>query len=1129
MATRSISTRLAVEGESQYRAAITSVNAELRTMQSALKMVESQYKNNSNSTEALTAKGKALNDLLTSQKSKVSALEAGLKNAQRAEDEYARKKAELTQQIEENTKALEELKKQSGDTSSEEKKLTEENERLNAELEKNEAYLTAAKRATNNWKTDLNTAQTAINETQNAIDENTAALEKNAGGLKKDGEAFDMLAATLIASGLKKSIKEITEALMECVDASVEFESSMAGVAKTTDLADAELQSMGGEIKDLSTKIPITSTELAGIVEAAGQLGIAKEDLIDFSTVMANLGVATNLTSEEAATMLARFANVTKMDPSNYENLGSVIVALGNNMATTESDIVTMGQRLSAAGTLAGLTEQEIMALAASMSSVGIEAEAGGSSMSQTLNVIEKAVANGGDAVAKFAEIAGMSADEFSAKWESKPIDAIQAFITGLGNLDEKGESAVLALDELGLTGIRQSNMLKSLGLASDVLADSVKLANTAWAENTALATEAATRYETTESKITMFKNSVTNLEIAVGDQLTPALGELADTGMDVTEWATDLVQENEWLVPTITAVSAALATVTAVLGGTIVVVKVIIPLISKLNGTLLANPYFLVATAIAGVVAALITLAVTLPSATEEADKLNDSMEDTAKAFEDAENTYKNTSKNIEATAQTLDAYIDRLDELEGQSSMTSEEQAEYNRLVGEVARLLPEANTKIDETTGRLEAGADALRANVDEWRNMAQAAAESARIQAMTQGLTDAYVALYTAQDELTVMQSSASEQTLAYASSLQELTAAQEAYKEAQKGGDYYEIEAAYAAIEDAQNKVIDSAKGLTGEQKEAGQAIASLRDEVTDAEEGVASYEAKIKTLQESMTETGDAAGNVAEGISDASDALEKAGEVSGEGIKEGFDTGIAGMSDSAAIEMADTQAIVADASEDVVATATDMGSRSAEGFDSEVGGMVDSAKQAMSDVNQTVQSSATDAYNSGYDVGAAISRGAAAGVMAYARRVAEEAAKMVRDAIDAANREADIHSPSKETMKTGRFLDEGLIAGIKQLENDVVSAMEGTMAKVVSVQVDVPEIPDHTADVLDAINGRGQKSDNIADAISKLGNVKREPPSIYVEQKIYADDTSYAGQQREATRRLKELARELGS
>ena len=89
------------------------------------------------------------------------------------------------------------------------------------------------------------------------------------------------------------------------------------------------------------------------------------------------------------------------------DRLGSVIVDLGNNFATTESEIVAMGTRLASAGKLAGLTEPEIMALAAAMSSVGIEAEAGGTAMTQTLNAIEKAVAKGGDDLAEFARYRG--------------------------------------------------------------------------------------------------------------------------------------------------------------------------------------------------------------------------------------------------------------------------------------------------------------------------------------------------------------------------------------------------------------------------------------------------------------------------------------------------------------------------------------------------------------------------------------------------------------------------------------------------------------------------------------------------------------------------------------------------
>ena len=123
MATRNISKRLAVEGESQYKAAITSVNAELKNMQSALKLTESQFKSNASSTEALTAKGKALNNLLTTQKAKVQALEDGLKNAQNAEAKYAQKKDELTRKIQQNNAALDKLKNSTGDTTQEKQRL----------------------------------------------------------------------------------------------------------------------------------------------------------------------------------------------------------------------------------------------------------------------------------------------------------------------------------------------------------------------------------------------------------------------------------------------------------------------------------------------------------------------------------------------------------------------------------------------------------------------------------------------------------------------------------------------------------------------------------------------------------------------------------------------------------------------------------------------------------------------------------------------------------------------------------------------------------------------------------------------------------------------------------------------
>lgn len=144
--------------------------------------------------------------------------------------------------------------------------------------------------------------------------------------------------------------------------------------------------------------------------------------------------------------------------------------------------------------------------------------------MTQTLTAIENAAASGGESLDQFAEIAGMSSEKFAETWNKKPIDAIQSFIKGLGELDSKGESATLVLDEMGLSGVRQSNMLKSLALASDTLSGAVDMSTQAWEENTALTNEAGTRYETTESKLKMLRNEAVDAAIEFGGPLVDAL-----------------------------------------------------------------------------------------------------------------------------------------------------------------------------------------------------------------------------------------------------------------------------------------------------------------------------------------------------------------------------------------------------------------------------------------------------------------------------------------------------------------------------------------------------------------------------------------------------------------------------
>lgn len=341
------------------------------------------------------------------------------------------------------------------------------------------------------------------------------------------------------------------------VKSAMSWESAFAGVKKTNDevvdsngnvvYSYADLES---GLRGLTAQLPASHQEIAGVAEAAGQLGIKSQDVVSFTKTMIDMGESTNLSAEDAASAIAKIANITGLTSDEYQRFGSSVVALGNNFATTESDIVSMANRLAASGTLAGLTNQEILGLSTAMSSVGIEAEAGGTAMTQTLSAIESAVADGGEDLQKFATVAGESAQEFADKWKNHPIEAIQDFIRGLGKLDEKGESATMVLDDMQLSGVRQSNMLKSLALAADTMTGAVDLSNKAWSENTALTNEASTRYETTESKLKMLKNQVVDMAIDFGGPFVDALKNGLEASKPLIQTLSDMAKKFNELSP---------------------------------------------------------------------------------------------------------------------------------------------------------------------------------------------------------------------------------------------------------------------------------------------------------------------------------------------------------------------------------------------------------------------------------------------------------------------------------------------------------------------------------------------------------------------------------------------------
>ena len=685
-------------------------------------------------------------------------------------------------------------------------------------------------------------------------------------------QAVDAVSSVLAAAGISAALKEIKEGFDECVQASMDFESAITGVAKTTDLTDEELADMSDAIKAMSTEIPASTTEIAAVAEAAGQLGIQKDALLDFTRVMTMLGTATNMTAEDAATALARFANITGMSADNYDRLGAVIVDLGNNFATTESEITQMGTRLASGGKLAGLTEPQIMALAAAMSSVGIEAEAGGTAMTQTLNAIEKAVATGEDSLQSFADVAGMSADSFAEMWNTDALGALTAFIRGLGNLDEQGESAVLVLEDLGLTGIRQSNMLKSLALAADQMDSAVQTANTAWDENIALTNEANKRYATTQSKLDMMQNAYNNLKVTVGDAFTPALRDAYDAGTDVLNVLGEFVQENPALVKGVVTFTGVVGGATVALTAYAAISKVIKALDIATTFGGMAGPIMLGVTAVAALAGGIVAMADAAEDrAAPSVKELTEAARDMNEALTDAKSGFDDSVGSTMATATVAEQYIDRLKELDSVGEKTTAQQQEYHGILMKLVETIPELSSYIDLENDSIDGGTAALKANTDAWVENARAQAYQNELSEIYAKYADVEIERAKRRAELTDAEEAAHEATQAYNDALAKQNAL---YAEAQKKADAYYEET--GVLRDAEYFLGDEINAVNDEVTDANIAWIEAATHVTNLKEAIEEDNNALSAADEEIQAVTDAYESLTEATDDSTEATENA-------------------------------------------------------------------------------------------------------------------------------------------------------------------------------------------------------------------------------------------------------------
>lgn len=433
-----------------------------------------------------------------------------------------------------------------------------------------------------------------IKKTSEELRNQKTAIQSFGEGLGKFGEGTEK-----VGQNLKVVSTAAAGALAGAGTAAVQFESAFAGVKKTSnEVFDTNgkcvysYQQLEDGIRSMAKEIPASTTEISEVAEAAGQLGIKTQDVLGFTRVMIDMGNSTNLSAEDAATSIAKFANITGLaaDTSmsadeKYKKMGSTIVDLGNNYATTEADIMNMATNLASAGTQVGMSESDILALATALSSVGMEAQAGGTAFSKALIEMQLAVETNSDSLKDWADVAGMSTSEFSKRFKEDATGALEAFVQGLSKCGGESDSAIKVLNDMGITETRMRDALLRSANASDVFTSAISTGKSAWEENTALTNEASKRYETTASKLAIMKNNLYDAGITLGNIFLPMIADGTQKITGLIQKIDDLDSGQQRMILGIVGIVAVLSPLLIGIGKVSIGISSIIGLGSKISG----------------------------------------------------------------------------------------------------------------------------------------------------------------------------------------------------------------------------------------------------------------------------------------------------------------------------------------------------------------------------------------------------------------------------------------------------------------------------------------------------------------------------------------------------------------
>lgn len=710
-------------------------------------------------------------------------------------------------------------------------------------------------------------------ETEEEIERSSKQTEEDIGGGFEGGSdrasaAMDALAQALVAAGVTASVKEITDALMDCTQASMEFETAMAKVGTIADESQKPLGDMRNEILALSSETGKSVGELAEATYQAISASVATESAVDFVGTANKLAVGGFSDTTTAVDILTTAINAYGMSADDAAKISDVLITTQNLGKTSVAQLgASMGMVIPLAAAY-NMDLEDLSASYALLTANGTQTAQATTYVKAALNELGSSSSVVGSTLKKqtgktFAEL--MAEGNSLGDVLQVLADSVDGDTTAFNNMWSSSEAGVGMLSILNSGTSKYNSLVQSMEGSTG-----------------AAATAFEKMSETGEFTQQRFQNATENLKIAIGDVLAPALMELQQSGADAMEWATEFVKEHPEVVAAVTALAAALAVLAAALVG-LLVVQQVTTAFTKFSAALLANPVGAVAVALTALTAAAVAFGAVMKDRTSESvknrkaieqckdsyDELKDSMEEHAKER-------KESIKSAKTEAATYQNLADKLYELADKTNKTASDKAQMSTIVDQLNGAMPELGLSIDETTGALNREKSAVDAVIDSMKQQALANAYQEQANKAASDLAEAQIQQAEAEEVLYDLRSQAVKKINEHNAAVQDGTEAVQ------------EMASSYAAAGEPVDEYALHLNALNGQIKEQEEVVAGLQGTTSEADERYNKIAEKAYEYKTAVEESN-------QGVSDSATEMSEEVQKAYEGMKTSIQNNLKGV------------------------------------------------------------------------------------------------------------------------------------------------------------------------------------------------------------------------------------------